>query len=204
MAAVAQPALKNEPALFRQLVAVHESGHAIVAKVLGCSVEMVSIIPTERLHGQTHWVPGEGWGAARLGTVAMIVAAAGAVAHRRYGATQEYWDGHSSEDYAVVDAVARKFARSYADVRRVIEMSYAEAARIVAREWKEIQFLARALMQLGEIDAEGFEQLSRRVRVEPLGAVLYARRREPPRDARAPDDDTSWLIGAERLRQIVG
>ena len=150
------------PELFMHAAAVHEAGHIAVATAIGQTVQNARL---------TH----DG-GATRIqrgGTVAdvigaMVVAAAGKCAQKKYGATHNYYSRWSEDDdrelvrlaVGLVEAKPNRADRKQAALQ-LIAGAEAAAAQMIENLWDNLEGIADELLRVEELDAGDVERLTR-------------------------------------------
>lgn len=145
------------PALARELTAFHEAGHFLAALDRGAQVREVTIRPKGNLLGWASSEEGLGVGEvadARLRALVVEYYAG----HAAQCGRDRRFVGYSRAGAASDDASAERYLRLLPT--GAARSCRVEAARLVKRRWREVEAVARALLDREELSGEEAEVIA--------------------------------------------
>ena len=144
-------------------LAIHESGHAVVAWCLGFDIESVSIVGDEEYRGRTLIIP-----SARetsYGGLEQVIQKCrgiekrikicfgGPLAEGRFaGDAMHLISAHNDFKQGVI--LLRRVADTHSEREKIGDMLFRQTQTLIRRRWKEINSLARELVANGELVSE--------------------------------------------------
>ena len=144
----------------------HEAGHAVVALTLGLEVQRIAIAPCcdKKYAGECTSV-----GTDDFPHIACCLA--GLVAQRRFDVTAS--DGTAGDKAIIRQILSNRYGRCVAELDEpIVRAAQAEAERIIAGRWFEVEVLAGKLIEKFELEQEEIREVVGRAATDRINKQI--------------------------------
>ncbi len=178
---ITDPDMQSAALATDRITAIHEAGHATVARMLGLTVSHLEIVGNRRELGSCHTLRlPEGEPVAREHALedALLVSCAGVVAESLERGERE-WD-ESSPDLNQAVRIALELTGDCGRAHALLLRTRRRLRRALSHHWDAVEALAAALMESRRLDGREVDEVLTPLLYPPPGAARSRRRRRRP------------------------